>query len=598
MELELKDHEDKKFRFKPFGLKTLKGKEWVGTFKDVKWLWPWIKPFSRQGLVALALFLLSTLIAVAVPRIVAFIVDDVLLAKKYSFGPMVSLLAGLVVFKIFSDITFKWKVTKIGQSITKQLREDVFTQLGRFPLAFFDKNSSGRVISRCVNDVSNLSTFFTGNFFSVVSDLAIIIGSVIFMFTMSYKAALLVLVALIPMVIFMLNVSLAQVIWGRTQRNILSRLSSHTADTMNNLAVLHSQTFARKWARRHESLQNLFSHMIMKHIFVWGSFSSTHVLVMGLSYAMVIILGAYQLKTGDITLGKMIGSFTYVGLIFGPFLDISEKLNVLLNALGSVQRLKEILPQKSEASKETKTGVDDGRMPNGAIKIKNITFSYRTDTELFKDLCLELPEGEVTALVGRTGSGKTTLAHLLLGLYPLSKGEIHWGDQDLSSFSAARRARWISHVSQDLFVFTDSLRENLRLWREEISDAQIWERLKLVGLLEKIQALPGGLDMIVRTETLPLSQGEKQLLLLCRALLQDPRLLVFDEATASLDQLSEEEWLGHVSKLFAGRTTLFIAHRLETLKLASTVVVLDNGRIKKILKKTVGRPISEDEIHS
>lgn len=596
MELELKDHEEKRFDFKPFGLNTLKSKEWESASKDVKWLLPWIRPFARQGLVAMVLFILSTLIAVAVPRIVAFIVDDVLLAKKYSFVQMAGLLAFLVLLKIATDIAFKWKVTKIGQSITKTLREDVFSQLGRFPLAFFDKNSSGRVISRCVNDVSNLSTFFTANFFSLVSDLAIILGSIIFMFTISYKAALIVIVALIPMVIYMLNVSQAQVIWGRAQRNILSRLSSHTADSMNNLAVLHSQNFSGKWANRHESLQTLFSNTVLRNIFVWGTFSSTHVFVMGLTYAMVITLGAHQLKTGDITLGKMIGSFTYVGLIFGPFLDISEKLNVLLNALGSVQRLKGILPHKPEASQGA-VHLENENIPGGAIKLKNISFSYRTDTHLFQDFNLELPEGEVTALVGRTGSGKTTLAHLLLGLYPLSSGEISWGEENLNSFSANKRARWISHVSQDLFLFTDTLRENLRLYREEIRDEQIFERLKLVGLLEKVQALPGGLDVIVRSETLPLSQGEKQLLLLCRALLQDPRLLVFDEATASLDQLSEEEWLGHVSKLFAGRTTLFIAHRLETLKLASLVVVLENGKIKKLLKKPVGRPVTEEEIH-
>ncbi len=596
MDLELKDHEEKRFYFRPFGLKSLKGQEWEGASKDVKWLLPWIKPYTRQGLVALVLFIIATTIAVAVPRIVAFIVDEVLISKNYPFTHMAGILGVLVVLKILSDITFKWKITKIGQSITKELREDVFNQLGRFPLAFFDKNSSGRVISRCVNDVTNLSTFFTANFFSLVSDIAVISGSVIFLFTLSFKAGLLVLIALIPMVIFMLNVSMAQVVWGREQRNILSRLSSHTADSMNNLAVLHSQTFSGKWARRHEGLQTLFSNTVFRNILVWGSFSSTHVLVMGLTYAMVIILGAHQLKTGDITLGKMIGSFTYVGLIFGPFLDISEKLNVLLNALGSVQRLKTILAAKPEAN-ESVPDSQDQNMPKGPITFKNISFGYRSDTHLFKDFDLELPEGEVTALVGRTGSGKTTLAHLLLGLYPLSGGEIQWGEENLKSFSPQRRARWISHVSQDLFLFTDTLRENLRLWREEISDEQIFERLKLVGLMDKVQSLPGGLDMIVRTETLPLSQGEKQLLLLCRALLQDPRLLVFDEATASLDQLSEEEWLGHVSKLFKGRTTLFIAHRLETLKLASLVVVLENGKIKKTFKKPVGGPVTEEEIH-
>jgi ABC-type multidrug transport system fused ATPase/permease subunit len=532
---------------------------------------------------------------VGVPRIVAFIVDNVLIGKKYPFVEMAGLLAALILIKIFCDIAFKFKVTKIGQSISKELREDVFYELGRFPLAFFDKNSSGRVISRCVNDVSNLSTFFTANFFSVATDLAIISGSLIFLFSISYKAGLIVLFTMSPLLIFMLNVSMAQVIWGRSQRNILSRLSSHTADSMNNLAVLHSQTFAGKWLRRHENLQTLFSNTVRRNINVWGSFSSTHVFVMGITYAAVIILGAHQLKNGEMTLGKMIGSFTYVGLIFGPFLDITEKLNVLLNALGSVQRLKTILPSKPTRIVHS-TSTTDQSMPSGPILFNNITFSYRSDMNLFKDFSLELPEGEVTALVGRTGSGKTSLAHLLLGLYPLSSGEIKWGEENVNSFSPEKRARWMSHVSQDLFIFTDTLRENLRLWRKDITDEQIFERLKLVGLFDKVAALTGGLDMIVRSETLPFSQGEKQLLLLCRALLQDPRLLVFDEATASLDQLSEEEWLGHVTKLFKGRTTLFIAHRLETLKVASLVVVLENGKIKKTFRKPVGKPVKEEEL--
>ncbi len=595
MDLELNDYEEKRFNFHPFSIKNLRNKEWDGAQRDVKWLLPWIKPYSRELFIAFVLFLTTTLIAIVVPRIVAVIVDDVLIEKKYPFVQVACLFGALIIIKIVCDITFKWKVTKIGQSISKEIREDVFYELGRFPLAFFDKNSSGRVISRCVNDVSNLSTFFTANFFSVATDLAIISGSLIFLFSISYKAGFIVVFTMGPLLIFMLNVSVAQVIWGRSQRNILSRLSSHTADTMNNLAILHSQIFSGKWLRRHESLQTLFSSTVRRNINVWGSFSSTHVFVMGITYAAVIILGAHQLKNGEITIGKMIGSFTYVGLIFGPFLDISEKLNVLLNALGSVQRLKTILPTKPLVGVQS-ISTNAQIMPSGSIVFKNMTFSFRTDMNLFKDFNLELPEGEVTALVGRTGSGKTTLAHLLLGLYPLSSGEIKWGEEDMNSFSSEKRARWISHVSQDLFIFTDTIRENLRLWRKEITDEQIIERLKLVGLFDKVIALTGGLDMIVRNETLPFSQGEKQLILLCRALLQDPRLLVFDEATASLDQLSEEEWLGHVTKLFKGRTTLFIAHRLETLKVASFIVVLENGKIKKSFRKPIGKAVNEEEL--
>lgn len=594
MELELKDQEEQKFEFRPFSFQFARSSEWDGALTDTKWLWPWLKPHRKKIILSGILFAFSTIISVSTPRIVAFIVDNVLISKKESFRFFGGLLATVIVLKIISDLCYKWVITKTGQKITLELRRDVFHELGEFRLAFFDKNSSGRLISRCVNDISNLSQFFTANFFTIVSDFALIIGSVIFMFTLSPLAALVVLALLIPMGIFMLNVSQAQMRWGRNLRNILSRLSTHTGDTMNNLSILHSQPFAPKWINRHEKLQSEYSALTIRNILTWGTFSSAHVLVMGVAYALVITLGVYQLKHDKISLGHLIASFTYVGLVFGPFFEISEKLNGMVTALGSVKRLRHLLPDKIIHHKVPRPEVTEP--PQGPVLFQNISFSYREDVKLFENFSLELPEGEVTALVGRTGSGKTTLAHLMLGLYPLNDGVITWGNENIADFTPQRKARWISHVSQDLFVFTDTIRENLRLYRKEISDDAIYKRLRLVGLEEKIRNFPGGLDMTVKPETLPLSQGEKQLLLLCRALLQDPKLLVFDEATASLDQLTEEEWLGHVQKLFSGRTTLFIAHRMETLKLASNIVVLENGRIKKTFRKPVGSPVTDADL--
>jgi ABC-type multidrug transport system fused ATPase/permease subunit len=290
----------------------------------------------------------------------------------------------------------------------------------------------------------------------------------------------------------------------------------------------------------------------------------------------------------------MIASFTYVALIFGPLFEISEKLNAVVTALGSVKRLKNILSMKHDRDLRADLA---GPPPHGPIRFQNLSFSYHEDVPLFKDFNLELPEGEVTALVGRTGCGKTTLAYLMLGLYPATSGKIQWGEEILSDFSSARKARWIAHVSQDLFIFSDTLRENLRLWKSDVTDQQIQERLELVGLWDKIKNLPKSLDTVINPQTLALSQGEKQLLLLCRALLQDPRLLVFDEATASLDQKTEDEWLRNVSKLFKDRTTLFIAHRIETLKLASMIVILENAKVKKIFRKPVGQPVCLEDIH-
>lgn len=592
--LELKEAEDTKYEFRPFSFQFTKAHEWDGALTDVRWLWPWVKPHAKRLFQVIVLFVGATIIYLLIPRLVAKIVDDVLVKKSEPFVLWGLLLASLMIIKIICDLSYKWIMTKIGQKISTQLRFDIFYQLGRSPLSFFDKNASGRLISRCVNDVTNLSSFFTANFFTVISDIVLIIGSAILLFTISVKSGLLVLIMLTPLSIFMMNVSQAQMRWGRSLRNTLSRLSSHTSDTMNNLAIMHSQPFTTKWSRRHRNIQELYSQLSIKNILTWGTFSSTHVLIMGLTYAMVISMGVHQLRNGEMSIGNLIATFTYVSLIFGPFLEISEKLNVMVTALGSVKRLRSLLSEKVEKDEISTT--DSGTAPQGPITFKNISFSYRSDVTLFENFNLELPDGEVTALVGRTGSGKTTLAHLMLGLYPLQEGAIFWGDEDLSSFSTARRARWIGHVSQDLFTFSDTLRENLRLWREDITDAQIFERLERVGLTEKINKLPGKLDFIVKAETLPLSQGEKQLLLLCRALLQDPRLLVFDEATANLDQLTEEAWMKQVTELFQGRTTLFIAHRMETLRLASFVVVLENGKIKKTFRKKKGESVSEADL--
>jgi ABC-type multidrug transport system fused ATPase/permease subunit len=594
MDLELREEEERSYRFRPLSWQFTRSSEWDGTLSDARWLWPWMHPYRRRLLVAGILFLSTTLISLAIPRLLAKIIDDVLVAKIAHFELWGGILAGLILFKITADLCFKWTLTKTGQSITTRIRSDIFYQLGTFPLNFFDRNSSGKMISRCVNDITNLASFFNANFFSIFNDIALIIGSLLFLLWLSPKAALIVALTLIPMSIFMFNVSQAQMRWGRSMRNIMSRLSSHTGDSMNNLAILHSQPYAPKWARRHARLQRQYTQLTINSIQVWGSFSAVHVLVMGITYTMVIALGIHQLRQSEISIGRMIASFAYVGLIFGPFFEISEKINSMVTALGSVKRLRALMPARINAPTPRET--EAALPPQGSVRFEHLKFSYRPDRPLFDDLNLEMPEGEVTALVGRTGSGKTTLAHLMLGLYPLQGGRICWGNEDIQSFSPIRRARWIGHVSQDLFIFTDTLRENLRLWRDEITDAQIFERLELVGLAAKIKALPGGLDMVVKAETLPLSQGEKQLLLLCRALLQDPRLLVFDEATASLDLLTEEQWLGQVAKVFQGRTTLFIAHRLETLRLASYIVVMNNGRIVKTFRKPVGQTVSPKDL--
>lgn len=575
-------------------MSIFRGEGWDGAWEDSRWLMPWVRPHVSKIAVILIFFLSSAAAAVLLPRVVAKIVDDVFVSRTAHFSTWASVLGLLMVVKVTTDLTYKWMVTKVGQTMTRQLRADVFHRLGVFPLGFFSANSSGRLISRCVSDISNLAAFFTPSFFAAIGDMAVILGCLVMLATLSLPHLAVVLALLIPFTVYMLNVAQANMRYSRDIRHIMSRLSGHTADTMNNLGVLHSQPFAEKWIERHARIQSLHAGFTTRAILTWGSFSSLHVLVMGLCYTAIILLGVQRIRLGIMSVGEFIASCTYVMLIFGPFLDIAEKFNTMLTALGSAKRLRSLAPLPTQLAPLTK--LDAGLAPRGNIRFEKINFSYRGDSELFRQLELELPEGQVTALVGRTGSGKTTLAQLLLGLYPLQGGRILWGEEDMAHMGRAQHSRWISQVSQDLFLFTETLRENLRLWNEDVSDAMIFDRLERVGLAYKTRALPQGLDTIVKTETLAFSQGERQLLLLCRALLQDPRLLVFDEATANLDQLTEERWLTHVQELFAGRTTLFIAHRLETLRLAHHVVVLSQGKVEKRFSKRPGDPVLESDL--
>lgn len=593
--MDIREDEEQKYIFKPLSLQCFEADKWDGTLGDLFWVKPWLKPFKRALILAFMAFTITTLIAILTPKLIAFLIDHTLVNKTHNFWTLFSVLVAVVITKIILDITYKWLVTKNGQTLTMTIRRDILRRLHSFGLDFFDKTPSGRIISRCVNDITNLSALFTSNFFTVVSDVFIILGSLIAVALISVKSLAAILLTLIPLTLYMLNVSQAQMRWGRYLRGVVSRLSSHTAETMNNLAILHSSPYAPKWQRRHDNLQKIFSQLTKRNILVWGSFSSIHVLSMGLTYSAVIVLSVYDLKAGQITIGSFIAICSYISLIFGPFFEISEKLNTMVTSLGSVKRLKDILPHPEEKYIDQRVELPP---PSGDITFSNICFGYQNDKMLFNQFNLSLKEGEITALVGRTGSGKTSLSQILLQLYPVQSGQILWGKQDISLINTGQRSLWISYVAQDLFMFTDTLRENLRLYDETIDDKKIIQCLHSLGLSRILAQFKEGLDTMVKPENMPISQGEKQLLLLSRALLQDPKLLIFDEATASLDQWTEALWIDEVAKLFKNRTTLFIAHRLETLKLATQVIVLDQGRITKSFSKKFGDQVQESDLHS
>jgi ATP-binding cassette, subfamily B, multidrug efflux pump len=589
---QLQDDAQDKFYFKAFNFAVLKNPAWKLIRDDVHYLKPWLKSESSTFLKAVIFFIVATLGAISIPKTMGWLIDHTLIKHDQSFTLVLAVLITMMGLKIFCDVCYKWLIVSAGQRITEKVRNEMYQALHQKTSSFFDINSSGRIISRVVSDVNNLATFFSTNIFSVIADLFVILGSFLMMFLISPPAAFLTGFILFILIVYMLNVTIAMMEWSKISRHQVSRSNALASDTMNNLAILHTQNISSFWWSRAQKLQSVYEKHTFKGILIWGTFSSSHVFLMGIALSSIISLVFYQYHLKAISLGSIVAMISYTLMCFNPFLDISEKLNTLLQALGSVSRMKEILPHR--VSPITQNPFESSKMA-GDIEIENLRFSYH-DKPVLRNLSFKIPANQMTALVGRTGAGKSSLVQVLMGHYQNYEGSIKWGSQDLKCLSLEERTKHIGQVNQDLFFFTESLRENLRLFRTDITDQEILYILDALSLKEKVLTLPQGLETRYEPLAFPFSQGERQLLIIARLLIKNPSLLILDEATAHLDQVAEKNLLRGLEKLLSERTVLMVAHRLQALNLASQVIVLEQGQVKKIFQKQPGTPVQLEDL--
>ncbi len=573
----LQDGEDKRYRFHPFSRHIFSSSTWQGTRDDLFWLWQWIRPYkndlNRIGLAFFAALLFSLLL----PRIIGRFVDSLQQGLSHTTFWLLGVYFLSWLMKLGADLGYKYLIAKFGLTITEQMRRDLFLSLHQREMRFFDQNSSGKILSRTVSDVTNTSQFFSVNLFTVIADICTIVGSLFMMTFIHPLISLAMLFIVLPLGLTILNVTYGQMIWTKMLRAILSRLSSHTAETMTNIGVFHTSTFAPKWLRRHSQLQYAYQLVTTKAIMVWGLFSSSHVALTGCGYGIVISLGVWLFQSGSLTLGDLISLLGFVYLIFGPLMEISDKLNHIFTALASTKRLRET----GATSYHLPTPLSHHRDIPAKVHItfQDLCFAYEGQNSLFEDFQLHIKAGEKIALIGRTGSGKTSLTQLLTGLYRPQSGKILLNQTELHTIPHSERPYWIGHISQDMFWFTETLRENLRLYHTEITDHVLKEKCEQLGLSRLLAKFENGLDTVIQPTSLNLSQGEKQLLLLVRVLLFNPPLLILDEATSYLDPESEAEWMRVVQNLFKDRTVLMIAHRQETYALADRLIELHEGKI-------------------
>jgi len=465
----------------------------------------------------------------------------------------------------------------LGQRMIFDLRQDMFSNLQKLSMSFYDKRHVGRIMSRVTNDVETLNEFLTSGVEAAIGDILVLVFIVIVMLILNTWLALITF-TVIPILL------IGTILLGgrvreayRLTRKKISGVTANLAESISGVRV--SQSFSREMANAQQfdrvNVENLQANIQAARV---SALFFPLVDVLGsLGTSLVLLFGGTAVMNDSLKLGVLVAFMLYVTRFFIPVREISMLYNNVQSALAATERMTEILDAKPEVE-EAEDAIELPRI-KGEIKSINVSFGYEPNNFVLKDINLEIHQNDRVALVGPTGAGKTSLASLVARFYDVQKGSITIDGYDIRKVSIKSLRSQMGIVLQDPFLFTGSIRENIAYGKPEATEQEIVEAAKAVGAHDFIMNFAQGYDTNVGERGVRLSMGQRQLISFARALLADPRILILDEATSSVDAYTELLIQNAMKKLLERRTTLIIAHRLSTVRSADKIVVIDAGRI-------------------
>jgi ATP-binding cassette subfamily B multidrug efflux pump len=533
-------------------------------------------------------FLLLTVFAVVqvmIPQVMRLAIDGPLaphahLSKQARWDEihfLGGLFVGLLLIGFVTNYLSTWLLQKFGQSLVMNLRKTLFAKLHRLPISYFDKHAIGRTVSRIVNDSNSLSELFTQVLAAGLGDMLLLFG------------ILLVLLVTDPILSAILGLFcpllLALVYWFRRhsaqlykeQRTILARINAYFSEILEGLPTVKSFQADDFQRQRFGEMNSSALQNDLGLLTLVARFRPGFAVARMAATAALLTVGGWFIITGSSTIGTLVSSLLYIKLLFSPLEQLADKYNILIRAIVASERVLAILDLDEEPAAETLP--DD----NSSVSFDNVTFHYDADKPVLKSVSFEVPPGQSVALVGPTGSGKSTIISLLLGFYPLNpehghSGRIQVANTSLNDLNLNAWRNKIAFVSQDLFLFKGSIARNVRLY-QTMTDETVREALEKAACGEFLSKLSDGVDTVVGEKGHNLSTGQRQLLSFARALAFDPDLLILDEATANIDSETEAEVEKALDALLKGRQAIIVAHRLSTVRRADQILVLEDGRI-------------------
>ena len=552
------------------------------------------KPYKKRYYGVVMFAILLSVFAALRPYLLKQTVDDYIAPKdEHGLLLYISMMGIVLLLETLSQFYFVYWANWLGQDIIKDIRTKLFQHILSFRMKYFDHAPVGQLVTRSVSDIEQIARFFSKGLFMIISDMLKMLVVLIFMFYMNWRLTWIVILAM-PVLVYITRIFQRKMqVAFEEVRNQVANMNTFVQERVTGMKIV--QLFNRE-AIEYEK----FKDINQKHNKAWiktilynSIFFPIADIISSLTLGAVILYGGFHILDGDkfTTFGDLFSYTMFIGMLFNPLRQIADKFNEMQMGMIAANRVFDILDSDKDVQKD---GTVIASHLKGNIRFENVVFSYNDKENVLKGINLKVNEGETIAIVGATGAGKSTIINLLNRFYEINSGAIYIDEQNINEFQMESLRQQIAIVLQDVFLFADTIHNNITLNNPNISREAVIEAAKKIGVHKFIKTLPGGYDYDVKERGVMLSSGQRQLIAFLRAYVNNPSILILDEATSSIDSYSEELIQKATEKITKNRTSIIIAHRLATIVNANKIIVMDKGQIveegthQELLKREQG----------
>lgn len=557
-------------------MEKIKGK--IFDLKLYKKLLRFVKPYNINFYGVMISAIVISILSTLTPYLLKVVVDDYILLKNYQgMQILIGAMIGVLFLEVSFMFLFAFYANWLGQKVIKDIRVKVFEKIIKFKMSFFDKNAVGRLVTRTVNDIETIASIFSEGLFMIIADVLKMFTVLVVMFIINWELTF-VVISIFPFLIFATRIfQKSMKVAFEIVRKEVANLNSFVQERISGIKIV--QIFNRE----NIEIEN-FNQINTRHKDAWlrtvwinSIFFPIAEISTSICIGLLVWYGGFKnLNSGGISLGTLFLFITMSGILFRPLRQIADRFNTLQMGMVSSERIFNIIEDDSHIT-------DKGNLYKnsykGIIEFKNVSFSYIENELVLDNISFKIKPGETFAIVGPTGSGKTTITNLITRFYDFNDGKILIDGNDIKDIKLNNLRNKIGIILQDVFLFADTIYNNITLYNNSISLEEVKKSALELDVHEFIMSLPGGYDFVVSERGSSLSAGQKQIIAFLRVLVNNPDILILDEATSSIDSYSEDLIKKATKKITQGKTSIIIAHRLSTIESADKIIYMENGQI-------------------